>query len=506
MSNLLHQLCNYNANDIPITGNPMITYFARTTDNLKYRPYTNFACAYVNIQPTGFTPNTITWANIKPSSSKQDIIPDDVECKTNLSSIGDLVLDFIICIRSFEDLKKIIISIGEFDPIELTKEYIQIYNKTCSPIIFESESECIITFNLVNLFCSSQMPNACFYIGLPVIHEKLNINWICVCVREDNLNYDLNQITLKTKSVVLGNEERRAFCAKSNLTESKIINLEYFETVKPDGSFWNLMPNSKLPIGVICCLISNFELLESIEIIFNNNKITLTSDILKIFNEFYEPILFDFGEKKLIKLKNLIQMHFNNANAIEKYHLKINYMKINYMKNTYVSNNKVYFCLHSQQDLPTNTPVVLNKLFYGSYYQNESIITDELNRITINPDQSNLTHIKEIFIYFTNLQTGNKERVINLLTIQIGTEIINKYSNLDLDIYQETTHSEHSNKSKSIYSIGYGLYPKNNYPSGLVNVSKEPIKFTFELKSGVKLRDYRTTILFFGYKVFSDNL
>ena len=57
-----------------------------------------------------------------------------------------------------------------------------------------------------------------------------------------------------------------------------------------------------------------------------------------------------------------------------------------------------------------------------------------------------------------------------------------------------------------IYSIGFSLYPENNYPSGLANVSKNTIKFTFDVKSGVIFQNYKITIIFFGYKVFEDNL
>ena len=151
----------------------------------------------------------------------------------------------------------------------------------------------------------------------------------------------------------------------------------------------------------------------------------------------------------------------------------------------------------------------MNDTFYGSYYQNESIITEKSKQIIIEPNESNLTHIKEIFIYFTNLSTGNKERVLDLLTILFGDKIQYRYSSLDLDIYQKTTRPEHNSSipnPQPIYSIGFSLYPKNNHPSGLVNVSKEHVKFTFDLKSGVRLQNYNTTIIFFGYKVFSDDL
>lgn len=482
IDNLIKQLENYTEKDLCITGNPQVTF--NVSVHKKFSRHTNFTYGNISQIPSIITDNSITW-----------------NC---LEDNGDIINNIIFFVENIDNLANITLSLDDYEPIVLSSEYLKIYNLLCKKIIFETTSGFIISFNPANLFIflpdGEHIDKQLFryYTGLPTISSKLTkINWICIGGK------NLKNAVLNINFVILDLEERRRF---ADITVGrKLFAMESYEIYKNKLSCWNLTQNKTIPIYFIGCLLSDldYESLESIEITFNNLTIKITKSVIELFDKFYVKILFDYNGYKIIKIKFL--SIFNIINNPEEY-----YLKINFVNNYLPSNNKIYQFQNIDELDRSNYLIICNgespNIFTNGYYEyvnNLDKISNLTNSnyqcglISISNEQINLTHIKEIFIFFTNIETNKKEKIANKFKITIA-DITNEYSSLQMDIYSNL---HHANIDDQIYNIGYSLNPSHSYPNGNFNIAEKPIKIEYVLSENINLSKYKINVVFFGFNV-----
>lgn len=485
-------MINNNEKDVPISGNPQITWNVMVYNLMDYKRHTNFSYGSIKIEPTNKTENTITWNT-----------PLDV-C--------DIINNIQIYIDNLNDFSNIIISIDDFEPIVLTSEYIKLYHLVCNKIIYQLNSGYVITFNLTNLiiFYKESIKNTLFikpdhFIGLPIIQNSLKINWICIS------GINPNTTVLKFNSVILDLEERRRILETKMGHNKKIFSLENYQIEKNNNTYWNLTDCNIYPYGFIGCVIlkSNYDYLESLEITLNGITFIITKSTLELFDQFYCNIIFDFEDKKIIKIKYLSMLDDDKYTNSSEYYIKINFSKLtNQLSTTKIYNFQNVIELNTKNHLLVLTNQK-NCEFTNGYYEYVNNLSEIFNfekstcLIEIS-NQINLTHIREIFIFFTNLKTNKKERISNNFYITIA-DITNEYTDLDMNIYAQTHHSL-SNPDNQIYSIGYSLDPLNSYPNGLFNMANKPIKIEFDISDKIDINDlknYQVNVVLFGFNVYT---
>jgi hypothetical protein len=481
IDNLLEQLVRYNEKDRNITGNPEITFFAVTTNNIRHRRHSNFTFGLIDIEPTNKTTDSICW--------------------NNFDKTGDILLEIIICLKKISDFIKLVISIGDHDPIELSLEYIQVYNLN-RQIIFESETDCLVTFNLVELLYSDKMPITCFYSGLPIIFNKLKINWIYLNTKESD------SVLLKLKACLLDTDERRCFSSetRNNLKKSKLLCLEYpkylithknnkltnISDVNLSSSYYyDLKPNSQLPTIKIFVKIKNFDLFESIEIKIDSQTIVFGKYSILIYDKFFKQIIYEHLDYKIIVLTVINQL----SKLPDNYNLKINY------SNNFDDElaNAVISCLNVNEVNAHSNLIYSDNIFSGYYeYVFDLKKIDLDNKIILNNYQNYLTHIAEIFIWFKNKKTNQNERIIDKFNILIDSVSLN-FTDLDTMIYSKTNYKIYDN---SVYTITFALMPINSNPTGLFNTFDKPIEIELNYKNNICKSDYEIGIVLFGYKSY----
>lgn len=493
MDNLIKQLNNYTEKDLSISGIPEITYNVLVCNNLKHRRHTNFSYGILSPIPSIITDNSITWNSLNKS--------------------GDLISGITFYVRDLDDLKNIILSIDDFDPIILSLEYLKIYNIVCRQIIFQSDLGFLITFNPVNLFIfydkkkendnliKLDSSSIKYFSGLPtILSDEIKINWICVSGK------NIQHIILKLNSIILDNEEKRKFLTID--ARKKIFDIESYQILKNNTDCWDLSQCRFLPYGFIGCEMSilDYNLLDSIEITFDDLKIKITKLVIEIYDKFYSQIIFDNNDNIIIKIKFL-----SIFDKYKKCHIDIDYyLCINYINGHKPVYNKIYQFQNTNDISDKNCLIVYNdfesvysKIFTNGYYEYicdlhklypESDI-DSVH-ISIPNEKIGLTHIKEIFIFFTNTKTNKREKIAKKFKITIAN-ITNEYNSIDMDIYSNT---HHDNTDKFIYNIGYSLNHRS-YPNGQFNIAGLPIKIISEFREKINLLDYNITIVFFGYNV-----
>jgi hypothetical protein len=202
------------------------------------------------------------------------------------------------------------------------------------------------------------------------------------------------------------------------------------------------------PYGIIGYSMSNldYELLDSIEITFNNLTIKITKSVIMLFDKFYEKILFDCDKNKIIKIKFV--SIFNKIKHPTEY-----YLKANFINNHICENNKVFQLQNIYDMNADNSLLVYNReslnIFTNGYYEYVEYLdklpyitetNNKIGTISIGNIQTVLTHIKEILIFFTNIETNQKEKIVNKFKITIS-DISNEYSSLDMEIYSKLHHT-----------------------------------------------------------------
>jgi len=496
IDNLLRQMTIYNNNDINITGSPDITFFKKSYNYTKFRKYTNFSHGIIY-------PDTIIRTK------------DTVQIE-NLNSLGDMIRSIIIIIDDIDNLSNIIINIEDIDPIFISVEYLKMYNLIYDKTIIKIDVGYLISFNLENFIVLYNDGNNDFN-GLPL--SILTINYICVkCKNPEKTN-------LKFDSVILDTEERRRIKVLHENNPKKNIYLESYKIIENDNILWNINFCKTFYHGHIGCIItkSNYDLMESIDISFNGFMITITKNSLELFNNFYDKIIYKYGEDIFIKIKYLSR--FNKKKNWTNYTLKINFKNNNFLLVPEYNLEKVYQFQNVYDSSIDNCLIVYTTIkddgniqehMTNGYYEYNTKLnsTDKKFKIEIDP-KNVLTHIKEIFIFFTNLQTGKKEKIANKFSISIS-DITNEYSSLDMEIFSKLAHSKSNsiddvilNQSNLIYTIGYYLNSNYSYPTGLYNLTNKSVKIEFDLNfdnvctniDSNFISDYQVNVIFFGFNI-----
>lgn len=304
-TSLLRQLVNYGGEDIPITGNPQVTFFAHNIGPKFYR-YTHFTYGMISLISTIINETKCTY--------NYDTYKNEISF--------DTLNEFVIIIDKFNDLKKIDLFIGELDKITLIPEYIKIYNIVCKKIIFETDLFCTIIINPINFLYSSNYTSSIFT-ALPMLAiKKFSIDIY-------SLNSEKTQ--LKIKCCLLDSEERGKIGIVNNIYDPNIICIEY----PKNYDVYNLLQNNFfIKTNTIVVRIKDLNLLESVEILIDNNKIELSMNIIKIYDFLYDQIIFKYNDEYLIKLNYYIFLDTEP----DKFSVKINYKKTE-IKND-VNNNE----------------------------------------------------------------------------------------------------------------------------------------------------------------------
>jgi hypothetical protein len=423
-----------------------------------------------------------------------------------------MINNIIINIENLENLSNIIISIDDLEPIILTENYLKIYNEICYKIIHKLENGHLIIFNLIHLLSILEKKindiKVRPYIGFPIIDNIIKINWICVS------SVNPEKITLKLDMIILDEKERKLIKDDIVSRKKKINNLECYQIQKNNETFWNLDFMKFYPCGIIGCVMSNqdYDLLASIEIMIGLKKIFISKNVIEIFHIFYDNIIFTYKEFKIIKIKYLSK-YDGYLDHMVYYNLKMNFVQ------NYIPTNSNIYQFQNINDISVENCLALgtcdcahfftNGYSEHEYYLNGLIgenisnmanMANMANITNIEPKQINLTHIKEIFIFFTNIQTNQKEKIVSKFKITIA-DITNEYSDLDMEIYSRL---HHNNIGNLIYNIGYSLNYSHSYPNGLFNLSDKPVKIEYFINEDKIMTNYKINIIFFGYKVHAN--
>lgn len=514
-TNLLRQLVNYGGEDIPITGNPQVTFFAQNIGPKFYR-YTHFTYGMISLTPTIINETKCT--SVYPTF-KNEIFFDTLN-------------EFVIIIDKFSDLKKIDLFIGELDKITIIPEYLEIYNIVCKKIIFETDLFCTIIINPINFLYSSNY-NSSIYTVLPMlVIKKFSI---------DIYSLNSEKIQLKIKCCLLDSEERKKIGIVNNIYDPNIISIEHSK----NDDVYNLIQNNFfIKTNTIVIRIKDLNLLESVEILIDDNKIELSKNIIKIYDFLYNQIIFRYNDEYLVKLNYYI---FSDTEP-DKFSIKINYKKTEIKNN---ENNNCEFCpicfeskynlvllkhAFPSGDVSSHKMCVncMNKLtknicpfckenifnegdgnVYSCFqyenkdkyilYMNNDFISYykeyvyELNKPILIEELYSF-HIKEIIIFFTDNINKEKitKKIANKILIKIE-DVVYEYTSIDCDIYQQT---HHDNFDPYLYTIGYSLKPTDTFPTGLLNTKKRSIEIHFNLIENINKNDISINILIFGYYVY----
>lgn len=435
MSNhLLQQLVKYDEYDIPMSANPQITYFKidRKT-SLTNKRHTNFASGIIPIEKS-----------LKSSETKYIF---------EVGQISDIFDSLTIVVHSvdfFNILKNISLSIcGQ--QINLSPEYLQIYSKICSDIIYTSDTSTYITLPLskYDFFKSKDISND----SKNIIYQWLT-RFDCLYDSTNpfvSVQIDLkapmdisvaNSIELKLSVSELDSEERRNIAFNITNQKYNIIPSE-LECFCTSGIKYPI--NLELNIIVLGIeLPDGFESLESIQIYTKKNIITLTPNIIKMFNQMYSQIIFD----NVIKLRGLINT------TDREFKIQINTIQPN---NQY----KLYHCTKSDDTTTNNFIFAINDEFTTFYKE----YTFEHNQ-PIQIKEESQYHLTELQILQSDIKISN----VNL-KIKDDTEV---YNNIIIDANESIINQKkkYNQISPNYFTISFALNPTKIYqPTSHYNIS-----------------------------------
>ena len=253
--NLQKTMEYYDANDVPFSGNPQITYFCDVNNTLQMRRHTNFSYGMINInKQCETTINNQYITTFSLNSPDFDVLNSIIICVNNLNDLN--------CVQIyFDDVK-----------LELSLEYIKTYNQITKQIIYHTNTHTIIAI--------PTNPDDFFYItGTSVLFTYLpnirTLNNLKVNVITTIENLD---IQVMVKCSIVDSEERKNI--KFNYNEIYPLPL----TIKPnsEGIFDLSFSNYAIRNNILGVKIKNFEKLDYIQLNFENSIIQLGRNVLEI--------------------------------------------------------------------------------------------------------------------------------------------------------------------------------------------------------------------------------
>ena len=495
INNLLKKLCFYNSDDIPITGNPQITFFGLERKNFERKRHTNFSNGIITLEKSCYTKSSTDCVNL-------------YQYDLGLPQF-DLLKNIIICIKDINNIINIVITIGE-QQIVLSLKYIQIYNLVAKKIIFQTNSGymIIIPTNSYDFMYNNKSPH--LYNCLPIFMLDYSFHIYTSGISKS----DSDDLKLKLECVVLDTEERRRIAQLFSISNYQVYPLgipkKNSNTFDLSEIYKNIHQNINLGIEV-----ENFELLKSIDFVFGEHTIILSPDTLKIYGKFFNRIIYQPNQNNtVIKIKSIFNFEINP----ELFEIKLNYNNDMNTINTNTDAN-IFIC-NELQNIEKSSFLLFADDKMMSYFKSYSFDladSDLGNKIKITEKYS--YHMKEMFVYWTkkvkssNLSANsstnsstNSSELLNIakkITIKYQEYEDDTFTELDCQIYQQTLHP--GTFDPNTYIISYSLEPKYIYPSGEINIPVGTIEIGWELKDELDktfdINVYQMNIVIFGYRI-----
>jgi hypothetical protein len=434
---------------LPISGNPQITHFAKDTTVLNYKRHTNFQYGIVDL------------------TSVEGVYETTLDLIKYIIIITDN-LDDIMCINFIFPTTNEVIS--------LSMNRLKLFDTLIKKTIFEIDDKYVIKITLANIFNFISHTDTICTDFINLFNKKLKI-----IVVQSSSN--------KTKKVkmcgcILDYEERHTLTQKINTQQySKIINLPIEHTCDTEytTSKYNLKNYLFAKTQTIVIKIPSFNLIKNIVIHLNGQFIHLSPQILKMYNDIYDQIVYDFDNYCIIKVPYLI----STTSQLSSFDVEINF-------NEKCNKNFLYMLCDTELTLQSIKPlVVFTNNFYSCIQHYKFDLST--NNTNFNLDVNQM-HIKEIIVSYTKNNVFCKPANEFKLNFNECSSYISK---LDCEVYQELHHTKFN---KDVYTIGFSLDPDYYYPNGSVNIDK--IQFFHDVIDVNVIMD----IYLVGYKVYKADI
>lgn len=511
--NLLKKLYFYDSNNLPISGNPELSLFAFSASSIIRKRHTNFSNGLISVKPS-----YIKKITSDTKLYQYSFIPD-----------FDLLKNIVINLKNIDITNIIDITINvEQLKIVLPLKYIQIYNMISEKIIFPMGSSCMIIIPINNNNFLYSKINFHLFTSLPCYKTNfsISINLLDLSnLENDTTNYNPNypDIEVKLQSICVDTKERSRISYFHSIKNYQVYPLTL---PKKNSNTFDLSSvhncidtNSIVNLGI---RVENFESLDSIEITFNDNSIKLGIETIKLYDKFYNKIIYQFENSIIIKIKSIFFLTYSTQFDVKLYYKDTKY---NMESDAFVCNN-----MHNM-DMESFLLFADNELM--SYFKEYSFdMKDFKNNKQIFISEPYPYHIKEMFIYWTeknySLQEHNQTNPANpanptnpanpknlakkiIISYPEYENLTDTYTELDCVINQQIGHS--GVIDPNIFTIGYSLIPRHIYPTGEINVPKS-VSIAWELKDELKdsvknqelpfdISKYQMNVIIFGYRVLA---
>lgn len=442
---LFKNLINYDQFDVHITGNPQITHFYKDLKHLDFKRHTNFQYGMINLEEiNGAYETTLDTINYVT------ILTDNV--------------NNIMCINF------ILPSTNEI--ISLSINRLKIIDITIRKTIFQIGNKYMIKIPLANFINFTHNYNIICTEFLNLFQQKLKI----VIVRSPQIN---SQIEVKIYGCVLDSYERKTFIDQIHTHKySKIINLQIEHNCNSEQTLFTYDLKNYLfaKSQTIIIKISSIDLIDNIILHMNDKHIKFTQDMLHMYNDTYDKIIFDVDNYCLLKIPYLI----STDKPISSFLLDIN---------TVNKCNQIFLYMLTDVELKITEfkpLIVFNNSFctYVQHYQTNANSVDN----TVNIDVNQM-HLKEIIISCT--KDGVYVKPINNFRFNFHDSYTN-YTDTDCELYQKMHHEK---LNENIYTIGFALDPNHHYSTGCVNIKK--INFIYYALE----YDFKMDVYLVGHKI-----
>lgn len=499
LDKLYSQMIQYNNNDVPFKGNPQITYFSLIVNShYQFKRHTNFSYGTISLEPTSINNNNTNFY---------------YEIKTDEFYVLN---SFIICIDKIENLSDITISINSIS-VKLTAEYLKIYNLLSAKTILEFEDKCFITIPMnLNDFFNTNIKNKTTFAYLPmnfVNSLSINLNTINPIVNNELIKIRLQYSCLDTEEVK--NIKKFYLSKEIKILPKNLVVESDNNSFTLQSQNYNYIGNSTLSsnstflmdtndnIGI---LIENFNLVEFIEFVFSDHKITLTNEIINIYDKLYDKIIYRLDNNKtIINIKSVL-VGMTVDKYIDEYKYNVN---IIYQPNSPLTNNKIYMCNFIRNE---NCNINIDyKIIYcvfnpkpnssfGTCFRHFNYPMELIQDNKTIIQDTKMTHLKQLVVYWTKKDDKEPISVASNITLSLPDIDTLSWSITELDsICYQQLHFD--NIIPNIYTIGFSLMPKKMLPSGELNIH-DKIEITWNIKDDYKqiIYYYDIHIILFGYE------
>lgn len=431
---LLVNLINYDGSDVCISGNPQVTHFCKDLKYLDFKRHTNFQYGMVNLEEmNGVYETTLDTINYVA------IITD------NINNI--MCINFILPFTN--------------DVVSVSINRLKIIDVTMRKTIFKIGDKYMIKIPLANIFNYTNIYNTVCTEYINVCQQKISI----IVIRSSHAS---EPIEVKLFGCILDYEERGKFVQNIYTNNySKIINLpiEYTSNVEQTLSSYDLKNYLFAKMQTIVIKIQSIDLIDNIIFNMNNKSIKFNRNMLQMYNDTYDKIIFNVDGYCLLKMPYLI----STDKPISSFTIDVN---------TLTKCNQIFIYMLTDIELKVTDfkPLIVFNNEFHTYIQHHIVNTNLQENsgqcdIELDIDQM---HLKEIIISCTKNNTCIKPIKQFDFNFHDSHAI---YTETDCELYQKI---HHDNINDNVYTIGFALDPNHHYSTGCVNTKK--IKFSCDVK------------------------